>query len=388
MQKLAHNLPLQDLIRGVIQNAKTKLAEENKEPEKKDDKVKTLLKYEKKEHGGHIPSVKEEEEEKMASLTDPMFVEKLASACDFIAEHVDEIRPAAKGVIESALAKLASGKTAPPAVPTAGVLKATEAVGGKQVYTKDQAKINTPEKEVGSALSAGGLPGGKTQLENNMHEAPGGGDVKPTAKYPEKGPFVNQEKTAQLRQAILNKLAGEDVLKANISASKSGGALSGQGVLKNMDATQPQDGPGGVTSGFGNQARKLIASNKAVIDATKGEAKQPVKEQLKQVITEPALSPKTDSKLQENLRNTSKAGVKIAAQRANLLKIASSGTPQEKEALRNLVKQAETDGGDMTATADAGAAPDGCTCGQSGECRVCKLKSALNTARGGSQGSK
>jgi hypothetical protein len=82
MKKLASSLPLQDMIRSVINNATEKLAEDEAE---KDKKVKKLLSFEKKEHG-HIPSVEEEkaEYEKNASalLTDQSYVEKLASACE------------------------------------------------------------------------------------------------------------------------------------------------------------------------------------------------------------------------------------------------------------------------------------------------------------------
>ena len=37
----------------------------------------------------------------------------------------------------------------------------------------------------------------------------------------------------------------------------------------------------------------------------------------------------------------------------------------------------------LAAMASGDNTPDGCTCGHTGECRVCKLKAALEAARGG-----
>ena len=344
-----------------------------------------------------------------------------------------------------ALEKLAGGKSVPPAVKAQGsALPTTESIGGEQKYKKDQASTNTPEKERHEPLSHARPHDGSTQLSNNMHDAPGGGSVKPTGKYPEKGPLVNISKHAgvralymqalskeansgmckhgmlpekcgecskqpmaakpektktageEARDLILQKLAGEDVLKANISASQNGGPLVGEGVQKTYASGEsyPRQ-PGGPTDGFGNQNRKHLQSSSAATDMTKKDAKGPVKSQLAQVLDEPALSSKTETKLQENLRNTGKSGVKIAGSRAFLEKIAKEGTPEEKQRLKNLIKTAMMGGmgagsapaaGGMTATAAGDTAPDGCTCGQTGQCRVCKLKGALEAAKGGHAG--
>jgi hypothetical protein len=82
------NLPLQDMIAGVIKTANAKLAaEEPREPEK----VKKLLAYEKKEHGGH-PSDRRRRRRtsaaKMAAaqLCSSDHVEKLASAVEYLVD--------------------------------------------------------------------------------------------------------------------------------------------------------------------------------------------------------------------------------------------------------------------------------------------------------------
>jgi hypothetical protein len=127
--------------------------------------------------------------------------------------------------------------------------------------------------------------------------------------------------------------------------------------------------------------------------------------------------------LEENLRNTGKAGVKIAAARTALEKVAQQGcmcktidgecafcTLKEKVAAATKSKKGSSTktanammgygggassgmsggasssshmgggAGAMTAMAEAGAGADGCTCGGTGECRVCKLKAALAAA--------
>jgi hypothetical protein len=236
-----------------------------------------------------------------------------------------------------------------------------------------------------------------------------------------------QKVAADLRRAVLNKLAGEDVMKANISAERSANPLAGMGQLETFDADQAAPHQAGDASGggFGNQARRLIASNQAAIDATKGDAKGPVKSQLSEVLDEPALSSSTDPVLGNNLQNTGKAGVKIAGARAVLEKVAQQGCTcatidgecafcslQQKVAAATQSKRGSTKianammgggmgggmsppspmggggGGGMTPMADAGAGADGCVCGETGECRVCKLKAALAAvkAQGGGMG--
>lgn len=454
MKKTASKLPIQQMIANVIQDATVKLASDQAE---KNKKVKSLLAYEKAEHGGHIPSPAEEEAEKneyekRASASDD-YIEKLASAVEFIAGNFDSIEFPHKGVLQKAAESVSTldGGSPQGAGKGQGALEVSQAISGKQNYNLGHAHdIEASSSKAHTSLSGAHEADGKTQLENNMHKAPGGGSLAPTAKYPPKGPLVSgptaskhasvQElyqsavgakgtspagvKTASpMYQAVLAKLAGEDVAKANIEAPATANPLAGMGELTTTQAGEASPHQAGDASGggFGNQARRLIGSNQAAIDATKRDAKGPVKSQLSEVLEEPALNHGTDPVLSENLRNTGEAGVKIAAARASLQKIAQQGCTcvtidgecasckMQKVAAaiksnRGSTKQANAmmgygggsssamsggagggsmgmgGGSAMTPMAEAGAGADGCTCGGTGECRVCKLKAALAAA--------
>ena len=88
------------------------------------------------------------------------------------------------------------------------------------------------------------------------------------------------------------------------------------------------------------RGRELISSNEAAINFTKGEAKQPQKDALKEILDQPALSAAHDKTLELALDNTSVAGVKISAARSLLKKVAAS-SPQARRELAALIKAAE-----------------------------------------------
>lgn len=438
MNKLASRLPIQQMIANVISSATEKVAEDQNV---RGQKVKELLSYEKREHG-HIPTPAEEEAEKMKTASAPSYIEKLASAVEFIAGNLNSIEFPNKGVLQKAAEHTGSPQGAGKGE---GALEVMEAIGGNQNHTMGHAhNTEASSSKAHTPLSGSHEGDGKTQLDNDMHNAPGGGSIAPTAKYPVKGPLVSgpsatkqaasiqdiyrnaipsKEKAAfAIRQAVLKKLAGEDVMKANIEAERSADPLAGMGQLESFDATKTSPHQSGDASGggFGNQNRRLIASNQAAIDATKRDAKGPVKTQLSELLDEPALTSSTDPVLENNLQNTGKAGVKIAAARAILEKVAQQGCTCEtidgECAYDRMVKAAAATqskrgkaktanammgyggggggmsgapssptmgggGGGMMSMADAGAGADGCTCGGTGECRVCKLKAALAAAK-------
>ena len=431
MKKLASKLPIQAMIQSVISSATEKLASDEESK-----KVKKLLAYEKDEHG-HIPTPAEEraEHEKTASANmQGDYIEKLASSVEFIAGNLHLLDIAPQGVLEKAAKESGSPQGAGKGP---GSLEVTQtSTKGTQNYSMGKARnTEASSSKADKALHAARPGDGKGQLENDHDHAPGGGGTAPTAKYPKKGPLVagptakhasvqdiyqSAVKTASpMRQAVLNKLAGEDVSKASISAEASANPLAGMGQLTTTTADQSSPHQAGDASGgHGNQARRLIASNQAAIDATKGDAKGPVKTQLSEVLEEPALSSSTDPVLENNLRNTGEAGVKIAAARASLEKVAQQGCQcvtidgectycrlQTKVAAAAKSKRESSKtanammgygggagmsggaggasmggGGGMASMADAGAGADGCVCGNTGECRVCKLKAALAAA--------
>lgn len=429
--KLASRLPIQQMIANVISSATEKVAEDQNA---RNLKVRDLLAYEKKEHG-HIPTPSEEEAEKTKTASaGPAYIEKLASAVEYIAGNFDSIDFPNKGVLQKAAEEAVGGKSPQGAGKGPGSLEVSQARGGEQNYNTGQAhNIEASSSKAHASLSGSHEGDGKTQLENDMHHAPGGGGIAPTAKYPVKGPLVAgpsvkhasvqelyrsavpKEKAASaIRQAVLRKLAGEDVMKANIDAERTANPLAGMGQLESFDTSQPAPHQSGDASGSsdGNQGRRLISSNEAAINATKRDAKGPVKTQLSEVLEEPALSASTDPVLNNNLQNTGKAGVKIAAARATLEKVAQQGCTcvtidgecafcriSTKVAAatqsRGSTKVANSmmgygggsggsmgggGGGGMMSVADAGAGADGCTCGGTGECRICKLKAALAAA--------
>lgn len=424
MNKHAQRQSLQAMISRAINGSIDKTASDESSTKKK---VKELVSYEKKEHG-HIPSAAEEaaECEKTASArTDDEFIEKLASSVDWISKNLDKVDFPALGLLEKA-AEEAGSPVGPGKGP--GALEVQKAMGGEQSHKKDHSKTHDAAKSTaGSPLSTGGLPGSKTQMENDMHHAPGGGSIEPSGSYPDKGPIVagpSVKHASPIAMAIMKKLAGEDVMKASIDGGGTSSPLAGMGQLTTTDSSQSSPSQAGdPVSGHGNQGRRLIQSNQAAIDYTKGDAKGPQKTQLKEVLEEPALTSSTDSTLEQNLRNTGKAGVKIAGARDTLEKVAAAGCTcvtidgecpfcrmTAKLAAvakgRESTKQASPmmgmggggmsspspspgmmgSGGGMSSMADAGAGADGCTCGGAGECKICKLKAALAAIKAQSPG--
>jgi hypothetical protein len=327
--KLAGRLPLQEMIAQHIESARVKLAAAEGKDEKKDEKKeKKLVEYEKREHGGKIPSVKEEEAEKTASIDpfDPDDIEKLASALDVVAEKL------AGDSIELGGEKSQGGEVLPTQTPT----------GGKQTYTGAKAKTQIPtttkEKKVVDN-------GAATAMETDDNRAPGGTG----AKYPAKGVLKTAGQSVLERiEAKRAEAAGEAVLVPE----KTAGAIDY--VLEKIKAAEFMGGGQTLTDDKtphtgtpSNPGRQMIANNKAPVSATKREAKAPRKPELAQVLKEPALTSSTDSIVNQNLRNASKGGVKIAAAKAYLQKIAE----------------------------------EGCTCGKDGTCRHCKLTKAVEAKK-------
>jgi hypothetical protein len=334
--KLAGRLPLQAMIAQHLDAAQTKLAAVD---EKEKKKVEKLVAFEKKEHG-HIPSEKEEREEyeKKASaidFRDPDEIEKLASALELVGEKL-----AADSVVNGGESKQGGEQLA-----TMGP------VGGKQPYKHDKARHQIPAPTTKATKDN---PGPANAMATDDERAPGGNG----AKYPAKGVL----KTAG--QGVLDRIAArkqealggaeEPAEAAPVVEITEKQASAAEYILgKIAESTQ-----GGMTldsaSGQGPKppsqpGRQLISSNSAPVSATKKDAKSPRKPELAQVLTEPAMTRATDSKVHENLRNASKGGVKIAGAAAKVY----------------LQKIAE----------------EGCTCGKQGECRYCKLAKAVEAKK-------
>ena len=183
--KLAGHLPLQDAIARTIEEAreKMKLASDACEGDEK-EKVKKLVKFEKKEHG-HIPSEKEEkaEYEKKSSIIDtedPEEVEKLASSLDFLAEKIAGDSVTIGGESRQ------GGQ----------VLATMNAVGGTQPYKKDSSKSHNVPTSTGMKATKDN-PGAATAVPTDDERAPGGTG----AKYPAKG-VLKTGSVARLQLAL------------------------------------------------------------------------------------------------------------------------------------------------------------------------------------------
>lgn len=139
------------------------------------------------------------------------------------------------------------------------------------------------------------------------------------------------------RASKKEKKSGVDPIEyilGKISAVENGGESKQGGEQLSNTAPVPS-----------NPGRNMISSNAAPKAATKREAKAPQKKLLKEVLTEPAQTKATDPVVQNNLRNASKGGVKIAAARAFLQKVAE----------------------------------EGCKCEDAGTCRYCKMQQAATS---------
>lgn len=328
--KLAGQIPLQEMISRHIEAARTKLAEAEKDEKSK--KEKKLIEYEKREHGGKVPSVKEEEEEhkKEASAidpSDPEHIEKLASALDLVAEKL-----AGDAIFNGGEARQGGQQ-----LPTMGV------VPGKQSNKKDAARHQVPNGT--GMMATKDNPGAATAVPTDDHRAPGGNG----AKYPAKGVLKTAGQGVMDRiAALLDQANGEAVVISEKTAGAVDYVLDKIAAVENggesVQGGQQLDNSAPVPS---NPGRQLISSNAAPAKATKKDAKSPRKSELAQVLTEPAMTRATDSKVHENLRNADKGGVKIAAAKAYLRKIAE----------------------------------EGCTCDGDGSCRHCKLEKAVEAKK-------
>jgi len=106
----------------------------------------------------------------------------------------------------------------------------------------------------------------------------------------------------------LRKVAADDTNPAQLSSGQasSQGAEAPSGASSSEEATPPE--PSDVV----NQ-KNLISSNEAAINYTKGQAKADPKQDLRDVVTEPALSASTDPVLERAFDSTSEAGPKVAS---------------------------------------------------------------------------
>jgi hypothetical protein len=224
-------------------------------------------------------------------------------------------------------------------------------VGGKQPYKRDAARHQVPN---GTGMMATiDNPGAATAIPTDEKRAPGGNG----AKYPAKGVLKTAGQSVMEKiEARKAEMFGETEPVAEEPAKPEMAAKTASAVNYVLDKIAEYHGGGETLDDKSapvpsNAGRELIGSNAAVVAATKKKAFSARKAELAQVLTEPAQSKASDSKVHENLRNADKGGVKIAAAKALLQKIAS----------------------------------EGCGCGGSGECRSCRLSKAIEARQASKQ---
>ena len=259
-------MPLQDMINSVLREAEETVKTASAEPTSQCSVCGIAV-----ESGNLCASHAEATKTAGDDAIDLDYAEKLAGAVEYIADYL--------------------GKTAAPMQCTLPTNKQTSGkqslrFGGKPVIPKK------PPMEKGTKLK-----------DNKSTMLPA---------YPKDGVIKTSEERDALKKAILTKL-GSGVDNA---PSISGSATKGpEGVFAAEQGPSPS-GPGGF---------QLARSIQSAMSYTKGQAKKNVKADLAKVLKAPALSSAADPVLQENLQNTSKAGVKIAGVREELAKIAASG---------------------------------------------------------------
>lgn len=245
------------------------------------------------------------EVEKTASAGSPTGdLEKLAQQCDYVAEHLSKI----------AQAEAATGAgSGPGSGPGALEMRAPVTAGGPPTggaaSDPDNRTPSTGTPEMASAADEVQTPA--TKIKDDYASPPGAGDQLSIAGM----------KQAQVRIAtLLRKLSASEEAPSAYQESSQGPGR-GPGSLQTSDEFEPAIPPAG----------QPIQSTQKVIDVTQQETKAPVKQELKGVLDEPALSKSTDPVLDAAFEHT--PGAKISAdenlqsmaRRIYLQKVASRG---------------------------------------------------------------
>lgn len=356
--KIASNVPLSEMIKNALKESREKLSAAMPDSEKKEDK-KESKKDEKKEGKDPEKDEKKNPFEKASSSSD---VESVIEALEFVSE------------------KLAAGAYLGEESKQGGQTLATNsAVGGEQAKNKDGSKKNKIPLHGGTTSDPSQGPT-KTQVMNDADHVPGGTGTQKTANFAEHvAPAValglagavghhngkEQKKRGEkynfgVPQALastllapagavyqLGRYAGHQTKKSSaVESILSKIAEATQGGMQLSSASGQGPKPPSDSKG-GNEARKALESNEAATNMKKIDGKAPQKKMMAPLLKEPSQTKSTDSKLQDNLRNTSKAGVKIAEARRDLVKIAA----------------------------------EGCSCDGKGDCKYCKLQAALKSKK-------
>lgn len=269
--------------------------------------------------GSSDSSSPERNEDTLEEKTSSVFVEKLASAVEFL---------------NGSLFKSAAGVGAGEGV-TALPTNYGSPTPGKQTEETGQAKNNQPPTNPGSDVKSPGQVNPTTALETDINTPPGGSEDWTNKDVLKQG-SVRQKLAAKRKVA---RVAG--ILKRAADSVSGVSNSAGSEPIKNPNASQSEEGVPSLP-GEASKQESMINSLQAAMDYTKQQAKAVPKARMGEVLSEPAQKKSTDPVLQQNLAATAGAGVKIssatkmAAARALLHKIAEEGasedaSPEQKE---------------------------------------------------------
>jgi hypothetical protein len=317
--KLAGHLPLQEMIAQQIDGARQKLAASEKKEDKKEEK-------------------KEEKAEKKAGVIDVTSIDdidKLASALEAVGDMLKEADS-----VELGGEKRQGGMVLPTQSPNSGKQNHTFSLGhAKHTFPVNQKHLVATKDNPGSA----------TAVPTDDNRAPGGNG----AKYPEKGVF----KTAA--ESVMDKIKAakgkhekgeseekekkeEKEVKEEAKEEKKASAVN---FLLDKMAESEQGGLVLSDDKAGNNpkppsapARSALQSNSGPVNLKKNEARDPRTKELSQVLSEKA---KVDPTVAANLPSASKGGVKTAAQRAFISKIAADPNDPRHELLKKAMAKQE-----------------------------------------------
>jgi len=304
--------------------------------------------------------------------------EKLAAACDFLADNIhlvaDNRSPQEKlaefAAVHDALFKGAEE------IPMNPPLDSGVNPGGPQSALQAE-ETDTPGTSLEAGQSGEATPGHQTpkavepKEKANPADAPNALETNKEMMMPEQPEDVLKQAEAISVMSKLvkgGKLSKEAAVKAlqkkaaedttiSVQAGTNPDLQSVPGVPSQLPQGSeageltPREAAPNTGEGAG---RQLVQSNEAAMNATKGQAKAQNRGALSEVLTEPAMSAAHDSVLKTQLQNESEAGTKLAAQKALLKKLAAS-SPQLRTKISALAKQAQ--GVSLTPDEEASVAP-------------------------------
>lgn len=386
-RKLAGHLPLQDMIDQTIRGAQQKLAASEKEDGDafgKESIPKKMPKDKKKDEE------KEKKSHAIIDADDPDDIEKLASALDSVADDfikeadsVENGGESSQGGMQLPTMSRVSGHQSykkdgskKHQVPMSSGLQSSSDGGGATQMPNDAARApgGAPYAAKGVLKTAFALTSEGHKLDARRYGAISKGNhelaeaedayakeapIKAYLTRPAAGPLHRlaarhtdyAAKKHEGGKNAYNPFGGLGGKSRHEQEKKSSAENPAVGFILSKIAESAQGGesPGEYQSGQGpkpssdakggNDARKALESNSAATNMKKVDGKVPQKRMLSEVLTEPALTSSTDSKVQENLRNASKGGVKIAAAKALLQKIASDPNDPRHEKLKEALEK-------------------------------------------------